>query len=113
MKIGNLQPRPTARTKFALSHLVTVPEKPGCYALANYEDEILYVGLASNNIRGRVTNHLDTPEKRSRGAHGTPYWTYYLVCETGSVNPIERGWMNQAILSDGDLPILNKIYSPL
>lgn len=113
MKIHQLCPVPDQRTLFAWSHHVTVPERPGCYALVNYSGEVLYVGLATNSIRNRMGNHLDTPEKRKGVPVGVPFWFYYIVRSAAEVRPIERGWMNQAILEDGDLPSLNKIYGPL
>jgi hypothetical protein len=58
-------------------------------------------------------NHLDTDAKRAGTNRGVPFWLYYLVETKGRVAPIERGWMNQAVLEDGEMPPLNKIYSPV
>jgi hypothetical protein len=113
MKVDQLRPVPSHKTRFAWTHHVTVPNKPGCYALVTYNRDVLYVGLASTSIRDRMGAHLDTPEKRSQCPQGSAYWLYYTLCEPKEVQPIERGWMNQAILEDGDKPVLNKIYSPL
>jgi excinuclease UvrABC nuclease subunit len=92
---------------------VTVPDKPGCYALATYSGDVLYVGLATNSIRARMGSHLDTEEKRKGTDLGIPFWFHYLVVDSQKVAAIERGWMNQAILADGETPALNKLYSPL
>ena len=113
MKVARLRPVPNLKTQFAWSHHVTVPAHPGCYALVTYDGEVLYVGLATTSIRDRMGAHLDTREKRIPGARGAAYWLYYLLCEPAEVGPIERGWMNQASLEDGDMPALNKISSPL
>ena len=113
MKVDKLRPPPNERTEFAWSHHVTVPGLPGCYVLANYSEEVLYVGLASVSIRDRMGIHLDTEAKRKPGPFGVPFWFYYLLIPSGPVAPTERGWMNQAILEDGSMPILNKVYSPL
>lgn len=113
MKVDRLLPRPNQKTQFAWSHHVTVPEQPGCYALVTYEGDVLYVGLATTSVRDRMGVHLDTREKRTAGARGVAFWLYYILCEPADVNPIERGWMNQAILEDGTRPLLNKIDSPL
>jgi hypothetical protein len=99
--------------QFAWSHCEKVPENSGCYALVTYSGEVLYVGLATTNIRDRMKDHLDTPKKRNPGTLGAPFWIYYTLCSSLEVNPIERGWMNQAILEDGQMPLLNSIYSPL
>src|SRR5579862_5813782 len=113
MRVGDLSPAPDNKTRFAWSHNVTVPEKPGCYALVTFHGDVLYVGLATANIRSRMRNHLDTAAKRAGASSGVPFWFYYLVEVDRPVGPIERGWMNQAILADGEMPPLNKIYSPL
>jgi hypothetical protein len=111
--VEHLLPRPDQSTQFAWSHCVTVPEKPGCYALVTYGGEVLYVGLAAVNVRTRMQVHLDTAEKRAGGADGVPFWFYYLLRKASEVNAIERWWMNQAFLEDGEMPVLNKIYSPV
>jgi excinuclease UvrABC nuclease subunit len=113
VKIDQLRPLPSQKTQFAWSHHITVPEQPGCYVLVNYGGDVLYVGLATVSIRDRMGAHLDTREKRVPGVQGAAYWFYYILCKPGDAGPIERGWMNQAILEDGDKPVLNKIYSPL
>lgn len=113
MKVDRLRPLPHQKTKFAWSHHVTVPEQPGCYALVTYSGDVLYVGLATASIRARMGAHLDTPEKRTPGVQGVAYWFHYVLCPTAEVGPIERGWLNQAILEDGERPVLNKIDSPL
>jgi hypothetical protein len=108
-----LLPLPDQRTQFAWSHCILVPDEAGCYALVTYSGEVLYVGLATDSVRDRMHAHLDTPEKRVPGVHGVPFWFYYLLRTTTEVHAIERGWMNQAILENGDMPSLNKVYSPL
>ena len=113
MKVDHLHPSPNMRVPFAWSYHVTIPERPGCYALVAYSGEVLYVGLATRSIRSRMGTHLDTPEKCNAGSQGAPYWFYYVLCNASEVGQIERGWMNGAILEDGTMPSLNKVYSPL
>jgi excinuclease UvrABC nuclease subunit len=113
VKVDRLRPFPNRKIQFAWSHHATVPEQPGSYALVTYSGEVLYVGLATVSIRDRMGAHLDSPDKRTPVAQGAAYWIYYILCTPVEVGPIERGWMNQAILEDGDKPALNKIYSPL
>lgn len=112
MLVGRLRPSPRTYTQFAWSHHVTVPELPGCYALVTYAGIVLYVGLASSTMAGRMAVHLETEEKRRGTPNGVPFWFYYLACSALEVNALERGWMNQSILEDGDIPPLNKVYSP-
>jgi hypothetical protein len=113
MLAERLLPKPDKKTRFAWSHHVTVPDKPGCYALVTYDGHVLYVGLASSSIRSRMGCHLETEEKRRGTALGVPFWFEYLVQDPARVAAIERGWMNQAILEDAAMPPLNKAYSPL
>lgn len=113
MRVERLTPPPDRKTQFAWSHSVVVPEAPGCYALVTHGGDVLYVGLATRSIRTRIENHLDTPAKRLGTSAGVPYWIHFLVRKSAEVGPIERGWMNQAILEDGEMPPLNKVYSPI
>src|SRR5262249_36878291 len=102
-----------SHTKFAWSHHASVPEEPGCYALTTFAGDVLYVGLATASIQSRMGAHLETAAKRKGGPQGVPFWFYYTVRAASEVGPIERGWMNQAILDDGDMPPLNRVYSPM
>ncbi len=113
MRVECLSPTPDQQTEFAWSHHVTVPDLPGCYAIATYNGDILYVGLAATSIRSRMRSHLDSPAKRKGSGQGVPFWFFYIVRSATEVGPIERGWMNQAILEDGEMPALNQVYSPL
>jgi hypothetical protein len=113
LKVDRLVPKPDCHTKFAPSHQVTVPCEPGCYALTTYGGDVLYVGLAATSIRSRIDAHLDNPEKRKGAASGAPFWVHYLQLPSPEVARVERGWMNQAILEDGELPPLNRVASPL
>ena len=113
MRANQLYPRPDQRTRFAWPYHVTVPDEPGCYALVTYSGDVLYVGLATGSIRSRMGCHLDTEAKRKGTDLGVPFWFDYLVGDSTKVAAIERGWMNQAILADGEMPALNKVYSPL
>lgn len=113
MRVERLSPAPDNQTQFAWSHHVTVPDQAGCYALATYNGDVLYVGLATASIRSRMGSHLDSPAKRKGCDLGVPFWFYYILRTDTEVGPIERGWMNQAILEDGEMPPLNQVYSPL
>lgn len=113
MQAAKLIPKPDQRTRFAWTHHVSVPDKPGCYALVTYDGHVLYVGLATSSIRSRMGSHLETEAKRQGTDLGVPFWFDYLVQEATKVAAIERGWMNEAILADGEMPPLNKVYSPL
>jgi len=87
-----------------------VPNQSGCYVLANFEKEILYVGL-SNNLRQRMGQHFNDPRKTSFTEHGFVFFYYWFKCK--NKEQVERTWMNQCIFCDGELPILNSKYSPI
>ena len=113
MRVERLSPSPDQRTRFAWSHHVTVPDQPGCYALVTYTGVVLYVGLATASIRNRMGCHLETPVKRQGNHLGVPFWFHYILRAAAEVAPIERGWMNQAVLEDGQMPPFNRVYSPV
>lgn len=113
MIITSLTPVTTKCTQFLWSHHSEVPEVPGCYAIAAYDQTILYVGLATRSLRGRMGNHLDDPIKRKGWLGKLPYWFHCLELPSAQVRTVERGWINQSILQDGGLPPLNRVHSPL
>lgn len=109
MKVGSLSPSPLHKELFQRRSLRFVPESPGCYVLATFEEDILYLGLA-NHLRRRLAQHLDTPEKTKPTQQGRAFWFFWFECE--ELHQVERTWMNMHVLEHGTLPILNKLYSP-
>lgn len=112
MTVEQLSPLPDAKYNFSFKSWKYVPKQPGCYALATYSGEVLYVGLTVNLYR-RFSEHRDTEEKRNPTKLGAAYWFYYLAGDDSEIHRIERGWMNQPLAIHGALPILNKVYSPV
>jgi len=112
ISVEQLSPSPKSRIQFAWSHFQQVPNKSGCYVLATFSGDVMYVGQATSSIRDRFCAHLDTPEKRALGPIGAAYWFYYFLCDSNRVSSIERGWMNHAILETGKRPLLNKADAP-
>jgi len=113
IRVDRLTPLPQGKELFAWSHHARVPAQPGCYAIANFSGDVLYVGQAKVSIRDRMRVHLDDNLKRACGPMGAAYWFYYRLCEPRQAGYIEGGWINQAKLETGDRPPLNKIDSPL
>jgi hypothetical protein len=109
MNISELVPQPSHRERFNRSRERFIPEEPGCYVLATFSDEVMYIGLAEN-LRRRVNNHLDNPAKVAETKLGRAVWFYWII--SPETNKIERTWMNIHNLFDGSLPLLNKLYSP-
>ena len=90
-----------------------MPEAPGCYALANFAEDILYIGK-SENIRRRISEHLDNSEKTSETKQGYAHWAFCRVMEDiPQLGMLERGWTNQHELREGRLPILNSTHPPV
>lgn len=108
-----LQPPPTRLLEFGFSQLGSYPEVPGCYALANAEGEILYVGQAAS-LRGRLGQHLENGRHRALTTHGRASQVALVELENRqTLNAHERGWLNQCELADGSMPVLNKISAPI
>lgn len=109
MKLTELTPHPTNTEPFRRNRERFIPAAAGCYALTNFEQDVLYIGL-TNNLRRRINEHLDNPEKTKLTHKGRA--TLFHWIETTDVNKVERTWLNTHLLSEGTLPPLNKLYSP-
>lgn len=110
MNVTALSPRPRCSEPFSRSRERFIPESSGCYVLTSVEGTILYIGL-TNALRRRFKEHLDNPEKRAPRPEGRAvlfHWT-----ETSDLNKVERTWLNAHLVNEGNLPGLNKIYSPV
>lgn len=110
MTIGELVPQPVRCESFLRSRCRFVPDASGCYVLTTFLKEVLYLGLAAN-LRKRMIDHLDSPEKTSPTEKGRAVLFHWL--ETNDINTVERTWMNIHIQHEGTLPPLNKVYSPV
>lgn len=110
MNVTLLTPLPNKCEPFRRSRERLVPSASGCYALTTFEGVVLYVGLAVD-LRRRMNDHLDTPEKTNLTDLGRAVWFHWF--ETDETNKVERTWQNISIQHDGTLPILNRVYSPV
>lgn len=110
MTVEELVPCPTGCAPFRRDQLFCVPAAGGCYTLATVDKHILYIGLSAN-LRGRMDQHLDTPEKVRRTAQGRAIAFHWV--ETDILEAVERGWLNSHRVATGVLPILNKMDSPV
>ncbi len=109
MKLKALVPLPTQRETFKRNRERFVPSAPGCYVLATFDGDVLYIGL-SVNLRKRMNDHLDNPQKTGTSKNGRAVFFYWL--KSSDINKIERTWLNIHIEHEGVLPILNSIFSP-
>ena len=112
MNTRELIPAAPHRVRFSLSARKHVPEVAGCYALAAFGDEILYVGMAKN-LQRRLCQHCDDETKRNRIRGTVATWFYFVLCDEAELWRIERGWMNQYQERHVELPPMNKVYSPI
>jgi len=112
MKLNELSPLPKDRVVFKRSSFKSVPKSQGCYVLTTFEDDILYIGLATN-LNQRFQQHLDNPEKVNPTKEGKATWFYYLSFNPKNLPMLERSWLNQFVNSHGKRPILNKADSPI
>lgn len=112
MKICELTPKPLNKVQFKLYSFKSVPLENGCYVLATFDDDILYIGLASN-LNNRFKQHIDNPEKTNPTSEGKAIWFYFTTFDPKNLPKLERTWLNQFSNNHGRLPILNKLNSPL
>lgn len=112
MNIRELTPASSLRVLFHLSKHKFVPHESGCYVLTTFEGEILYIGL-SQNLNRRFGEHRDTKEKCSPTQQGLAFWFYYLPYAANELARLERTWLNDHVSRHGNLPILNKVNSPV
>lgn len=110
MKVENLEPEPDCREYFRRDRQRFIPNQPGCYVLATFHSDVLYVGL-SKNLRRRFGEHLDDPKKKANTRKGPAVYFYWVECT--ELEKVERTWQNSCELEDGVLPLLNDIKSPL
>src|SRR5580700_6325470 len=106
MNVGELVPQPQRCESFLRSRCRFVPETSGCYALTTFSKVVLYVGLATN-LRRRMNDHLDSPEKTQATEKGRAVLFHWL--ETTDINMVERTWMNIHHQHEGTLPLINKV----
>ena len=109
MNISDLFPAVSLRQEFTLRDHRFVPARPGCYALSNYQGDILYIGK-SKNLSRRMGQHLNNKTK----TRPLPFWFHFLPCEVAELDKIETGWINGfKIRERGNMPYFNKIAPPI
>jgi excinuclease UvrABC nuclease subunit len=113
MKSNKLNPKPDNFVSFQLLDVRLIPQEPGCYSLTNFQNDIIYIGLAKN-LQNRVLQHLENPEKNVITPNGKIFYVHYKVIENELlINQLERGWLNEYELEHEEFPPLNKIHSPI
>lgn len=113
MKIAELNPKILDKIEFQLSKVKFLPEKKGCYVIANFSDDIMYIGQTIN-LKSRLKQHLESVEKTKLTPIGKAYFFYFKILEQEKeLNKLERGWLNAFELKEGQIPILNSVRGPV
>ncbi len=112
MKIEELTPLPKDKVFFNLAPFKSVPKEAGCYVLATFDNDILYIGL-SDNLFARFQQHLDDPNKTNPTTEGKALWFYFIMYDPRNLPKLERTWLNQFTSTHGRRPILNVVDSPV
>ena len=116
MKAPRLTPPCDGKVLFSRDKLREAPDAPGCYALSNHQEEILYVGKVgetdARTLSVRMGEHLSNPAMTAVTKLGAAFWFHYLVAEKHQLNRIELGWYHQHENIEGRCPILNKQKPP-
>ena len=110
MRVDLLLPKPTNVETFRRARERFIPESSGCYVLTTFLGEVLYMGL-TRNLRRRMNEHLDTPEKVEPTQLGRAFLFHWIECS--DIVTIERTWLDIHIRNTGGRPLLNKVDSPI
>lgn len=110
MKIGALSPPVVACESFRKSRERFIPDQPGCYVLATFDGDVLYIGLA-RNLRRRVAQHLDNPAKTASTLKGRAVIVHWRFAD--NLEQLERTWLAIHEQHEAKLPLLNKVHSPV
>ena len=106
MKATDLDQSWNARQPFRLDRSSRVPANAGCYAVATFSGEVLYIGRTVN-LRRRFGEHLDNPKMTDQTPLGLARWFYYKELEANRVERYEQRLLGRHIQTEGVLPPLN------
>lgn len=112
MKLGELTPPVTGCESFRKSRERFIPAEAGCYALATFDGDILYIGLAVN-LRRRIAQHLDNPVKTGLTPNGRAVLVHWRMSDELGLQKLERTWLLLNEQHEGKLPVLNRVHSPV
>lgn len=110
MNLDKLMPPVTGSESFRKSRESFIPDVAGCYVLATFKGEVLYIGLATR-LRRRVAQHLDNPGKTVLTPMGRAVMVHWRMADELEV--LERTWLLTHEQHEGRLPILNRVHSPV
>src|SRR6516164_6799218 len=100
MNIDGLNPCPDCREPFKRNKERFIPGVSGCYVLTTFDGSVLYIGL-TDNLRRRMNEHLDGPQKTGTTTIGRAIFFHWL--ETPDPHTVERTWLNIHSYTEGSL----------
>ena len=109
MYVNDLAPRPIEWLPFSKGQIRRAPQNSGCYAITTFDNHLLYIGMAIN-IKRRLVQHLDDPDKATITPYGRATKVFWRMAD--DIRKLERTWLNSCAATDGALPPFNIIDSP-
>ena len=113
MVATQLKPTPISKDYFDRYGSNRIPKVSGCYALCRSDGLIFYIGQ-SKNIRSRIKQHLNNPQKTRKTEYGTASMVFYLEYPKERLDALENSWIHSYKNAHcGKLPLFNKIEAPI
>ena len=85
-----------------------VPQSPGCYLLTNAYHEVVYIGQ-TNDLRRRMSEHLDDIRITGLTPIGRATWFYYQILTGVDLKDAEDRLFMKYSTAVGGRPTLNRI----
>ena len=107
MKARDLEKGFARKVSFDLRFLPWVPSSPGCYALSNIHEDILYIG-ETIDLRRRMEEHRKDPRMTQRTTMGLASWFHYMLVPAGEVKSTEDQLLVRYKFKETSNPPLNR-----
>lgn len=111
MYISQLDPPPENSVPFVELPLSEIPSSSGCYAIANVNEEILYIGQ-SKDLHRRLHEHLGDRRMTESTPLGQAFYIAFLRYQESLLDQLEDLWIKEYVLQHGAYPCLNQIAPP-
>ena len=108
MKVQDCSPTMQSRVMFSRRSIAFTPTVAGCYCFANIYDDILYIGQ-TDNLRRRLSQHLDDPRMTGGTSLGLVSWLYYVELPNHDLRIMEQKLIGDYHFKEGVLPPLNRV----
>jgi excinuclease UvrABC nuclease subunit len=112
VKIDKLSPPVEGNESFRKSCERFLPDQPGCYVLATFGRDVLYIGLAIS-LRRRIAQHLENPGKTALTSQGRAVMVHWRTAGPLELEKLERTWLLIHEQYEAKLPPLNSVHSPV